>query len=67
VDHGACSPERSVEAFRAHGGVGVEPDEALPRASGADRLHVARGMQALDVGKIGKRRLLALQRGEGRG
>ena len=56
-----------VETFRAHGGVGIEPDEALPRACGADRLHVARGMQALDHGDVGKRRLLALQRGEGWG
>ena len=34
-------------------------------ARGADRLHIALRVDALDHGKIGKRRLLSLQRVEG--
>ena len=66
VDRGAGGSQRRVVTLGGHGGVGIEPDKPLPRDRGADRLHIAGRVDTLDRGKIGTRRLLALQRDKGR-
>ena len=65
VDRGAGGAKGRVEALGAHGSIRIEPDETLLGARGADRLHIALRVDALDDGKVGKRRLLALKPVEG--
>ena len=66
VDRGAGGAKGRVVALGAHGGIGIEPDETLLRARGADRLHIALRVDALDHGEIGEWLLISFKRVERR-